>query len=431
MNGKQLLVKLIIFIGATFAPATVFSQKQPVTPACKENFSLVKKYLQNQNYSAAITPWRKLFADCPSMSKDIFNDGATIYEKFILDEKNETTISKFVDTLMTIYDKEIYYFGENGNVLSRKGTALFKYAPQRVKETHKVLEKAIAWDGFNAQCPIMEMYIITSSQVCKSGELSKKLFAQNYFRVHELMQEDFPNKEPGKCFELKSKIDTIYVHTLTCDDQVQVFKPQMEQKIIEQLKRYVYGFTLTNCYDNEVYAEAAETLYKYEPSAQTALNLARLFRAKKDFQKANSYYSGAVEFESHDKNKAIIMLEYAEFYRDEKRNFAQARTYARRAASLNSSWGKPYIFIGDLYGSAVSECNDELKGTSVYWISTECYEIAGKIDSTFRTEAELKIASNAKQYPDQKQLEKAGLKPGDSYRIKCWINEKTTVRPGK
>ena len=51
---------------------------------------------------------------------------------------------------------------------------------------------------------------------------------------------------------------------------------------------------LTSCTDNPVFISIAETLYEIEPSAQAALNMAKLGVNKSDWAMAKKYYTEAI-----------------------------------------------------------------------------------------------------------------------------------------
>ncbi|MBL0341046.1 MAG: hypothetical protein IPP71_09045 [Bacteroidetes bacterium] len=187
-------------------------------------------------------------------------------------------------------------------------------------------------------------------------------------------------------------------------------------------------FNKRACIDASVYLEAAENLYKFEPDAEAATRLAQIYIAKGLFGKATSYFNEAFELESDNVKKSILLLELSDHYSINLKNYPQARTYAQRAASLRPNWGRPWIVIGDIYLSGSATCSDEFNGASVYWAATDKYQKAQTVDAAMTEEANHKIAMNSKYYPKPEAILALGMKAGDTYKVKCWINETTTIR---
>ena len=54
--------------------------------ACITNISLYREFVKQKNFDDAIQPWRKAYAECPRASKNIYIDGAKIYN-FLIKKK--------------------------------------------------------------------------------------------------------------------------------------------------------------------------------------------------------------------------------------------------------------------------------------------------------------------------------------------------------
>ncbi|MBK8414597.1 MAG: hypothetical protein IPL22_08960 [Bacteroidetes bacterium] len=84
--------------------------------------------------------------------------------------------------------------------------------------------------------------------------------------------------------------------------------------------------------------------------------------------------------------------------------------------------------IGDIYASSSTGCPDEFSGASVFWAAVDKYQKAKSVDPSLADEANRKIGTYTKYFPKKDDVFFNNLKVGDSYTVKCWINETTTIR---
>ena len=112
-------------------------------------------------------------------------------------------------------------------------------------------------------------------------------------------------------------------------------------------------------------------------------------------------------------------------------NYKKAKQSALDANRLRSSWGKPYILIGDLYAKTSRECgentgnqqNDEFTKRVGYWAAIEKYEMAKKVDPNSINEADKKISIYQKQMPDKISTFNIITLQQETYQIDCWYSE--------
>jgi len=108
-------------------------------------------------------------------------------------------------------------------------------------------------------------------------------------------------------------------------------------------------------------------------------------------------------------------------------NPSQARTYALKAASLKSGWGKPYLLIGKLY--AASGCGeDKFTKASVFWLAVDKFKKAKAIDASVAADANKLIATYKAYFPGKEDAFAYNVTEGAEVKIECWINESTKAR---
>ena len=183
-----------------------------------------------------------------------------------------------------------------------------------------------------------------------------------------------------------------------------------------------------NCDEDPLYFQASEALYRLEPSAMAAFNLATLYVTREDYKKAVVYYKEAIQKETDSVKKAdyyykLSLITYAKL--DDPQS---ACKYAQESINLRPGWGEPYILIGDAYVAGKNCFTDEFEKTTIYWAAIDKYIQAKSIDPSVSEKATERIQTYSMYFPDVETLFFYSLKDGDPYTVGCWINEKTTVR---
>ncbi len=398
--------------------------------ACITNISLSNEYFKQDNFADALEPWRWVFNNCPASTKRAYLNGATMFEKFIADETNEEKKAKFVDTLMLIYDQRIKYFGEEGFVLGRKGIALYDYSPSKKEEIKAILKKSIELDSAKAGPVVLYRYFQLNTELYNEKKITKEEVIDVYDQVSEIIDANMEGPDSANYEKSRMNVETFFGPFASCEDLISIYSPRLKDNPDNAalLKKIVNLFSKKGCNDAPIYMDAAEKLFRIEPSSKSARSLARMYVAKGQGAKAAGFFNDAVELESDNDKKAALLIEAADYQMRTLKNFQQARTLAQRASTLRPNWGRPYMMIGDIYFSSSTSCTDDFNGASVFWAATDKYMKAKSIDSSVSEEANRKIAGNVKYYPKQEDVFFRGMKDGDSYAIKCWINETTTIR---
>jgi hypothetical protein len=101
---------------------------------------------------------------------------------------------------------------------------------------------------------------------------------------------------------------------------------------------------------------------------------------------------------------------------------------AQEASRLQPSWGKPIVFIGDLYAASYNMCGSGIEAQSVYWAAVDKYQRARSVDASVAEECKNKIERYSAYFPKTEILFFSSINKGASYNVGCWINETTTVR---
>lgn len=190
--------------------------------------------------------------------------------------------------------------------------------------------------------------------------------------------------------------------------------------------------------DRDKAIELAERLYEVNPNFANTRKLADYAMANAEYEKANRYLKEAAEKASDDIMKRNITLEIAETYQNLDQ-FETARQYAREAASLDPSWGEPYLRIASIYAQTISNCTRNRKidrdDRRVYWLVLDYLDRARNTDSSVANDVQRQYSSYEPVLPSTEDKFFRGWEEGheisiDGSQHDCysWINETTTVR---
>ncbi len=431
----------ILFLIATFVSLEIAAQ--PSVPRygkdsaeCVKNLSLFNEYFKQGAYSDAYDSWKWVFENCPASSKNVYVRGAGMLEGMLKAEKDASRKKSLLDTLMLMYDRRITYFGEKGYVEGEKGLKKYEYASNEKdkQDALEILKQSIAAEGNKTGPILLYRYFQLNTEMYNQKLVSKEQILDLYDQLGSIIDYNLENNSPDAADYEKSRtnIENFFGPFASCEDLIGIYSPRMKANPEDKLltKKIVHLFERKKCLDAPVYLEATEKLYKFEPTASSAASLARMYAAKGNYTKASGLYNEAIDLDSSISKKALYHLELAELNLHKLKNYQQARVHAQRAASLRSGWGRPYIMIGDIYVAAASSCgDDDFKKTAVYWAAVDKYQQAKAVDALTAEDANKRIATYSKYFPDKEAVFFRSLKEGDSFPIDyCWINETTTIR---
>jgi tetratricopeptide (TPR) repeat protein len=149
-------------------------------------------------------------------------------------------------------------------------------------------------------------------------------------------------------------------------------------------------------------------------------------------QQALEYYQQALELPDAGEVKRDIYFNMG-IAQQQLGRLAAARSNFRQSLEVDPKFGQAYVAIGDLYVTAVGNCGSfEREDRAVYWLAVDYYERAKSVDPSIANQANQKIGTYRRSFPDQEALFFKNWKAGESYRIDygCygWIGETTTIR---
>jgi tetratricopeptide (TPR) repeat protein len=425
----------LITLGLIVSVAT-FGQQKPnygATPAdsvtCIE--SLIYKDYLTSDKALALELWRTAYRVCPGSQKTLYINGSKIYRGLFAAEKDEAKKALLVDTLLSIYDQRIEYFGQRGVVLGQKGQMMLKYTPKEYEKIFNTLNEAMTLTGNKTQAGVLVGMMYNMVNMEKKGLKTKAEVVEMYAKTLAICAANKNNaKGAEKYASAEKKINGVVGAYLNCDVLVPLAEKDFEanKENVDWLRRTMVLLKRKKCMKETIYATVAETYIVIEPTAAGYDGLGKLAQFNKQYAKAVGFFKKAIEMGETNDEKAEYNMSIAETYLS-SRQYSSAKTYALKAAGLKSGWGEPYILIGDAYLSSSKTCDDGKLGKfGVFWAAVDKYAKAKSVDASVAGKANKKIAKASSYYPVTKDVFFYGKAKGDPYKVGCWINENTKIR---
>jgi len=434
----------------------------PDKELCEQNLSIYIEFYKQKNYKDAYKPWSYLFNNAPKRTKNIYLHGPKIIKDLIKNLDDQSRLTPLVDSLIMVYDqRNIYYKGKEAYVIGMKGADMYKYkktTTEGLKTSYEELRKAFEMAGNESTASVLNYYFMATTKLVQakvlkvedlialfsdlSGVISYKeaKLSQDIYNAEQ--SEELSAKEQKRLKKNKKELKTLgdvktnLEKTLaphaTCEKLIELYVKNFEQNKddVAWMKRAAKLLNKKECTDSDIFFSISEALYNIDPSSSAAANMGIRSLKRKDYGKAEVFYTYALENEPDEINKAQYAFRLAQTYGAMNKNNS-AKTYALKAAAYRSGWGEPYLLIGDLYAKTSRQCG-ELKTEFLkrvgYWAAIDKYEYAKRIDPQLSTKSNERIDKYTKQMPSKTDIFTEGLIDEPTYKIDCWYSETVKIR---
>lgn len=434
----------------------------PDKELCEQNLSIYIEFYKQKNYKDAYKPWSYLFNNAPKRTKNIYLHGPKIIKDLIKNLDDQSRFTPLVDSLIMVYDqRNVYYKGKEAYVIGMKGADIYKYkktTTEGLQTSYEELRKAFEMAGNESTASVLNYYFMATTKLVQakvlqvedlialfsdlSGVISYKeaKLSQDIYNAEQ--SEDLSAKEQKllkknrkelkTLGDVKTNLEKTLAPHATCEKLIELYAKNFEQNKddVAWMKRAAKLLNKKECTDSDIFFSISEALYNIDPSSSAAANMGIRSLKRKDYEKAEIFYTYALENEPDEINKAQYAFRLAQTYGAMNKNNS-AKTYALMAAAYRSGWGEPYLLIGDLYAKTSRQCG-ELKTEFLkrvgYWAAIDKYEYAKRIDPQLSTKSNERIEKYTKQMPSKTDIFTEGLIDEPSYKIDCWYSETVKIR---
>ncbi len=458
---------------------------------CLIAYSNLKQSLKRKDYKAAFGFWRELFKYYPKFKNAYYKGDVLIRTKIKMVRNQAADVGKnalkaqsqkkyneakkladtqkkllaereqWIDTLLLIYDQRIKYLGNDkyygtGYLTGKKGSYIYKYRKDSaLNQAYLLLKKSVETEQENSNYAIVKDFFDASFDMIKAKKISIDESVSDYNLATDVLKRNsdkmkgFITKEKAKNSPDKKRI-TNWGKVASNDDKVSeyitkkfassefskceylipAFKTHFNKNKNnkEWLKTVTGILSWKECTNDEFYGQAAEALYKLEPSASAAFRLALFYLKKEKYPDAEKYFKYAYTQETNADQKAEYYY-YAAVVAYAENKLNNARSLALKAAGLKQHYGKPYILIAQMYAGSAKSCGtDKFAQHAVYWAVVDKLVKAKSVDPSVAEEANKLIRKYSTFYPSQEEGFMRTWTAGKIYTVGGWINESTRVR---
>ncbi len=445
-----LLASLFLFIGMQNSLAQATQQE------CTIKYNLFKGDYQSKKYEEAYPNLIYLLDNCPSLSINIYKLGDKIAESRFKKAENKDEAFKL---MKRIYEGRIQNFPKNdpAKAHSDYATFLIKNKLSNDEEIFTLLDKAYKIDP--TRMGVKNIYRYFQGVTDKNKDSNPQLVFDIYDDVLEAVAKklsfyskklkplldkqemgtelDKREKRNLRAYTINSKalgqveggLDNIIVTLSTCDRLIPLFSRDFEKNKsnAKWLKRAVSRMYNKECTEDPLFEKLAKAYAEAEPSADAYYFVARVLEKNGDQAGANEMFNKSFQLETDPSKKANFKLKLAQKAK-KKKQFSKARQLAREAIQFNPNFGKAYLFIASLYASSVNSCGtNEFEKRMTYVAAYNKAKRAAAVDPSIGVTAGKFLRNYKANFPSKKVIFTEGVKEGDSFRVKCWINEGVKV----
>ncbi|MCX2718087.1 tetratricopeptide repeat protein [Lentiprolixibacter aurantiacus] len=452
---KKKLILMTIAVLGTYGVS--FGQGQ--NPECMTNLSIYSEHVKVKNYDAAYSPWKMVYETCPDLNRANFTYG----ERILKDKISKSSGAEkdgFIQDLLALYDASRQYYPAKftvAGVAEDKSILLYDNKMASDEELFKMLDDAFKNDRKNFKNP-KALYLYFSSLVDLHNEGKKDLQSvfDTYDDVTEKIEEEnnkltnritqlLPKEDAGTLTskekrqlkvastnsesygKIASSIDSKLGALADCANLIPLYEKTFDEKKgdITWVKRAVGRMFNKECTDDPLFRKLFEAQLALEPSASAYLYGGTLKAKDGDTRGALADFDKAAELETDAVKRSDILYKAATIAR--KFSKSQARSYCNKAISANSSNGKAYLLIANLYATSANECGETpFEKRAIYWKAAEMARKAGRVDPSLSGRANQSAASYSAKAPSKTDIFNSGM-AGKTMTFKCWVGGSVKV----
>ena len=443
-----LLVNLFLFLGLQLVNAQANE--------CTIKYNLFKGDYQSKKYDDAFVNWMYLMDNCQKLSINTYKLGDKLAQIRFKDAADKTEAAALVKR---VYQQRLENFPtkDPAKVHSDYATFLVKNKLASDDEVFEILQLAYSIDPNRMGVKNIYRYFqgitdankdtnpqkvfdtyddVLESVGEKLIDYAKKLKVLND-KVEAGQELDKKEKRNLRAYTINSKalgqvesgLDQIIIVLSTCDRLIPLYERDFEvnKTNAKWLKRAVSRMFNKECTDDPLFEKLAIAYAEASPSADAYSFVAGVLAKKGDISGAEQMRMKAFDLETDPLKKANFKLKFAQSAKKRGQK-SKARQLAREAISLNPNMGRAYLFIASLYASSINSCGtNEFEKRMTYVAAHNKAVRASRVDPSMSSVASKFIRNYKANFPSKKVIFTEGVKEGDTFKVKCWINESVKI----
>jgi len=409
---------------------------------CLKYLSFYEVSFKAKDFDNATSNWRKAYKYCPKGSRaTIFPNGITLLKK--LAEKNRSNPEyrkALIDSIFMLHDERAQYTPKYAvTARNNKGIDIVNYLKGDDKAIYEGLNEVIEKNKSNTNTSLYGFNLNSAIELYKNGQLNAEEVINVYERNMDLLEKAPAANAVAAENNQKAKSDLeglfITSKVANCDDLIALLTPRYEANPddLALVTNVVKMLSITeDCQGNDLFLNAVTSMYKLDPSYNSAYYLYRLNASRGNMEDALKYVDEAIAYPESDAATDASYNFDAATYCYKNGRLSKAFAYASTAVSLDESIaGKAYFLIGQIWGTTVCG-GDEIEKRAHFWVAADYLNKAKAADSSLTEEANRLIGQYSIYYPAVDEAFMYNITDGQSYRVSCnGMQATTTVRTRK
>jgi len=195
----------------------------------KEKYALFSDGIQLKDYANSVAPFVWLRENTPNLNVGLYIKGVTLFEELLKKEEKEgkdpQKILEYQDKVLSLYDERIKYFGEEEDVIERKGRKMYTYYksrkdPEKWQKMYDVYNRAFELNGKDASRVNFTFLMLSIVNLKARKAFTEDEVLAKYEGLSEKIQENVTDKkgaEQEKWIDLQDKIDDLLSKAVKID----------------------------------------------------------------------------------------------------------------------------------------------------------------------------------------------------------------------
>lgn len=422
----------------------------PNPDEAETNYVIYRQMLKAKDFDTAFERWKTVYADSPAADgkrPTVFSDGVVFYNRLI--QQDPAKKEEYGQKILELYEESRRCYPGNGYMSAIQGfDSYYTYKGTATDdEIFALFRESMEIDGSEKlQYFVINPMSSLTVQQHKDGKITDAEAKEIVATLLARLEKGLAECKGSECTAWKTINEYApstlrYFETVEgfydCDYFVEQYYQEFKDNptdcdiILTVYSRIRYGGCAEgNAAFDEIRAAYDANCRQPVDNGPSALREAFDCLENNDYNCAIAKFEEAAEGTDDAEKKGRYYLYVAKVYYSHKRNFGQARTYARKAATANPNSGQPYMLIGTLYASSGPLCGPGTGFDSqiVTWPAIDKWQQAKRIEPGLAAEANKLINRYTQYMPSKADIFQRNMKEGDSFKVGCWIQETTRVR---
>jgi len=396
---------LLVLSSAAFAKAQPTAAESPTQQEKAIHYSLYYEDFKNANYEGALPNLRWILKYSPEFQGNRktdknFKRAITVYENLAAAQESPEMKRTYLDSALFLFDTAVPTLKDRGvevdpyEWLMSKGNFILNHGddlPEELAQTGNIFQEAWAIGPEK-----MQLYHI---------ELIIRDFLSNDDKDGAVAFMSDVEEKRGDDQQIMARIAEFRGALFTSpEERIAYLNTKLEKNpddvaiLAELFDLYSEEGARDKAY------EVSATLLEKDPSAKTYRRVAKMRLGDGDTAEAIKLYQQSLKMDDGMEAAKEVYYNIGIAQQQEGR-LSKARTEYRKAIRADAGYGAAYLAIGDLYVQAVQNCGSfEREDRTVYWLAADYFERAKAKDPSVSNQANQRLRSIRKFYPDAEAL---------------------------